>query len=148
MDWTILGIAPTDDKKAITAAYRAKLKTTNPEDKPEEFKALRGAYEEALRLADQPAVEPELDESPVGRWTRKLDELYNDYPRRIDPENWKLLLSEDICQGLDTRPMVEEALLNYLMERYYLPRQVWQVLDEAFSWMERGGKNRDEITTL
>ena len=37
MDWTILGIAPTDDKKAITAAYRAKLKTTNPEDKPQEF---------------------------------------------------------------------------------------------------------------
>ena len=22
MDWTILGIGPTDDKKAITAAYR------------------------------------------------------------------------------------------------------------------------------
>ena len=38
MDWTILGIAPTDDKKAITAAYRAKLRTTNPEDKPEEFR--------------------------------------------------------------------------------------------------------------
>lgn len=138
MEWTILGITPTDDKKAITAAYRAKLKTTNPEDKPEEFKALRAAYEEALRLADQPAVEPEVDESPVGRWMRKLDELYNHFPRRIDPKNWKLLLSEDICQGLDTRPMVEEALLNYLMERYYLPRQVWQVLDEAFSWMERG----------
>ena len=79
MDWTILGIAPTDDKKAITAAYRAKLKTTNPEDKPEEFKALRAAYEEALRLADQPAEEPVRDESPVGLWTEKLDSLYNHY---------------------------------------------------------------------
>ena len=137
MDWKILGIAPTDDKKAITAAYRTKLRTTNPEDKPEEFKALRNAYEEALRLADQPAQEPVADESPLGIWTRKLDELYNNYSRRINAENWKTLLSEDICQGLDTRPMVEEALLNYLMERYYLPRQVWQVLDEAFSWMER-----------
>lgn len=137
MDWTILGIAPTDDKKAITAAYRAKLKTTNPEDKPEEFKALRAAYEEALRLADQPDEEPVRDESPVGLWTEKLDALYNDYTHRIDAENWKALLSEDICQALDTRPMVEEALLNYLMEHYYLPRSVWETLDEAFSWMER-----------
>ena len=76
MDWTILGIGPTDDKKAITAAYRAKLKVTNPEDKPEEFKALRAAYEEALRLADQPA--PEVDESPVGRWMAQVEAVYND----------------------------------------------------------------------
>ena len=75
MDWTILGIGPTDDKKAITAAYRAKLKVTNPEDKPEEFKALRAAYEEALRLADQPA--PAVDESPVGRWMAQVEAVYN-----------------------------------------------------------------------
>ena len=51
MDWFILGIEPTKDKTAITNAYRNKLRQTNPEDKPEEFKALRLAYEEALRLA-------------------------------------------------------------------------------------------------
>ena len=51
MNWTLLGIAPTQDKQAITAAYRVQLAYTNPEDKPEEFKALRTAYEEArLRL--------------------------------------------------------------------------------------------------
>ena len=137
MDWTILGIAPTDDKKAITAAYRAKLKTTNPEDKPQEFKALRAAYEEALRLADQPAQEPVRDESPVGLWTEQLDELYNCYPRRIETDPWRELLAQDVCLGLDTRPMVEEALLSYLMEHYYLPRAVWQILGDAFSWQER-----------
>ena len=137
MDWTILGIAPTDDKRSITAAYRAKLKTTNPEDNPEAFKALRAAYEEALRLADQPATEPERDESPLGLWKQKLEALYKDYPSRIQPENWKALLSEDVCQALDTRPLAEEALLNFLMERYFLPRSVWQTLDEGFSWLER-----------
>ena len=50
---TILGIEPTKDKKAITKAYRGKLAQVNPEDRPEEFKALRGAYEEALKLADK-----------------------------------------------------------------------------------------------
>lgn len=52
MNWTLLGIEPTKDKKAITVAYRAKLAHTNPEDKPNEFKALRAAYEEALKLAE------------------------------------------------------------------------------------------------
>ena len=33
MDWNILGIAPTKDKKAITAAYRTRLRETNPEEK-------------------------------------------------------------------------------------------------------------------
>ena len=140
MDWTILGIAPTDDKKAITAAYRAKLRTTNPEDKPEEFKALRSAYEEALRLADQGPVETEADESPLGRWKAALAALYHDFPRRIRPEAWRELLDDPICAGLDTRPQAEEALLGFLMEHYYLPRAVWRTLDAAFSWVERSGE--------
>ena len=52
MDWFILGIQPTKDKKVIADAYRQKLRQTNPEDKPEEFKALRLAYEEALVYAE------------------------------------------------------------------------------------------------
>lgn len=137
MDWTILGIAPTDDKKAITAAYRAKLKTTNPEEKPEEFKALRSAYEEALRLADQAKEAPVRDESPVGRFMERVSALYSNYPARINAENWRELLKDDVCAALDTRPLVEEALMKFLMERYFIPRSVWQVLDAAFSWMER-----------
>jgi len=68
MNWMLLGIEPTQDKKAITAAYRAQLAHTNPEDKPEEFKKLRAAYEEALRLADGKGTEPVRDESPIGLW--------------------------------------------------------------------------------
>ena len=34
MDWFLLGIEPTKDKAAITAAYRQTLRQTNPEDKP------------------------------------------------------------------------------------------------------------------
>lgn len=135
MDWTILGIGPTDDKKAITAAYRAKLKVTNPEDKPEEFKALRAAYEEALQLADQPAAAE--DTSPVGRWAARVEAIYNDFPARISPEAWQELLRDDVCAGLDTRQQAEEALLGFLIQHYYLPRSVWQTLDSAFGWLER-----------
>lgn len=137
MNWKLLAIEPTKDKKAITAAYRAQLSHTNPEDKPEEFKALRAAYEEALRLAEEPETEMKRDKSPIGLWTEKLRALYGDYARRIRPEGWKELLEEDVCVALDKRPQTEEALLRFLMEDYFLPQEVWQLLDETFSWSRR-----------
>ena len=51
--WTHLGIEKTKDIEAINAAYHNKLPLVNPEDKPEEFNALRAEYEEALRYAKQ-----------------------------------------------------------------------------------------------
>lgn len=135
MDWFVLGIAPTKDKAAITAAYRQKLRQTNPEDKPEEFKALRAAYEEAMALADR--EEEARDESPVGLWMAEVEALYQDYPGRIDPNRWEELLRRDICMGLDSRGAAEEALMRFLMENYCLPRQVWLVLNQAFSFTER-----------
>ena len=137
MDWFLLGIEPTKDKAAITAAYRQKLRQTNPEDKPEEFKALRASYEEAMALAEQedgPAVK---DESPVGLWVSEMENLYADYARRIRPDCWKALMASDVCVGLDTRPAAEEALLKFLMQNYYLPQCVWQVLDETFAFSQR-----------
>ena len=137
MDWTLLAIAPTNDKKAITAAYRARLAYVNPEEKPEEFKALRAAYEEALLLADREAQPSAQDESPVGLWLAQVRAVYSDFPRRIDPAVWQELLAQDVCTALDTRPLAEEALLRFLTEEFYLPQTVWQVLDDAFRWEER-----------
>lgn len=110
MDWMLLGIDPTENKQTITAAYRAKLVHTNPEDRPEEFKALRAAYEEALRLADGKNATPVRDESPVGLWMERVRTLYDNFARRIRPENWQKLLDDDICAALDTRPLAETAL--------------------------------------
>lgn len=140
MDWTILGIEPTEDKKAITAAYRARLRHVNPEDKPEEFKALRSTYEQALELCNMPFQPEERDESPLGLWKERLRLLYMDFPSRISVESWQELLNEDICLALDSRPMVEEALLRFLMEDFYIPQAVWQYLDGVFDWQLRRGE--------
>ncbi len=137
MDWTILGIEPTEDKKAITAAYRARLRHVNPEDKPEQFKALRAAYEQALELCGKAAQPEERDESPLGLWLERLRLLYMDFPARISVESWQELMSEDICLSLDSRPLVEDALLRFLMEDFYIPQAVWQYLDSVFDWQSR-----------
>lgn len=136
MNWLLLGIEQTKDKKAITMAYRNQLKNTNPEDKPEEFKALRAAYEEALRLADL-NEEITADTTPVGLWTEQMKALYADYASRIRRENWEKLLRDDIVIGLDTKANVEEALLTFLMEDYFIPQSVWQLLDDVFHLCER-----------
>lgn len=137
MDWYILGIKPTKDKKAIKDAYLQKLRHTNPEDKPEEFKALRTAYEKAIALADQADSETVRDESPVELWMDAIVKLYEDYASRINPACWKALMDSDVCIGLDTRPVAEEALMEFLMENYHLPKAVWQVLDETFQFSQR-----------
>lgn len=50
--WKILGISKTKDKNKIRRAYAKALKNSNPEEKPEEFKKLRKAFEEAIEFAD------------------------------------------------------------------------------------------------
>lgn len=139
MNWKLLGIEETKDKKAIKQAYRNKLSEVNPEDKPEEFMALRAAYEEALQLSDA-ANTDEAPKTEVDLWRDKLQALYDDFQKRIDVRYWEQLLSEDVCVALDTRPQIEETLLRFFMETYRIPQSVWKYLDERFSFSTRVGE--------
>ena len=63
--WEILGIEPTWDQGAVRRAYAAAAARYNPEEHPEEFLAVRQAYEQALafaRSAEEPVEVPELAE--------------------------------------------------------------------------------------
>lgn len=55
--WDILGIAPTDDARAIRSAYATRLKTIDPEVDPQAFIQLRAAFE-AVRGQGAWQVEP------------------------------------------------------------------------------------------
>ena len=135
MIWKILGIEPTKDKKAITQAYREQLMHTNPEEKPEEFKQLRNAYEEALKYADNQGLRTE--KTAVELWRDRLDDLYKDFHKRNSVECWKQLLSDDVCVAIDTRIAAEETMLEYFMNNYFITHDVWVFLNERFSWVER-----------
>lgn len=131
--WRILGIDPTADKAAITAAYRSRLSGANPEDDPEAFKQLRAAYEQALALAKQAAAADSGTLNEADRWIAQVDEVYRDVRRRRNAAEWQWLLNEEYCQRPANRVQARDNLLRYLAEHYFLPHAIWQLLEETFS---------------
>ncbi|MCI2047087.1 MAG: tetratricopeptide repeat protein [Faecalibacterium sp.] len=135
--WNILGLSPTADRAAITKAYHEKLPGANPEDSPEAFKALRTAYEQALALAGQVRdTRDEAEKTAAERWADHLDSLYQEIAARRTPAAWQALLEEDFSLALITRSQARDVLLRYLMEHFFLPQEIWRMLDDFFSLRE------------
>ncbi len=140
--WVNLGIEQTTDTEAITNAYREKLKLVNPEDKPQEFMTLHAEYEAALKYAKE--AEKSADTSaltPVELWIRKIDEIYREFSRRTDLNEWQDIFSDELCEGIDSRLDARDALLKFLMKQSLLPSDVWNLIIEKFSLKEC----RDEL---
>ncbi|MDO4328031.1 MAG: tetratricopeptide repeat protein [Lachnospiraceae bacterium] len=131
----ILGIPETKDEAEIKMAYMRLLKSANPEDDPEGFKRLRQAYEEAVHLAGQPE-EKESEEgeegpkSEIDLWLERVDRLYQNLLIRADPARWEEILSDPVCQELDTALEARERFLAYLMNHIRLPHTVWKLMNE------------------
>ena len=134
--WEILGIAKTKDKREITRAYRDRLSDTNPEDKPEEFKELRNAYEEALAYAEKPE-EMKDEDRKADTWLKQLEDIYEDFSRRRDVAEWEDLFSDGLLEGISGRMRAESELLNYLMDHYFIGHTVWECMEKHFSFLER-----------
>ncbi len=134
--WTNLGIEKTNDIDKITEAYHEKLKLVHPEEKPEEFMALREEYEAALGYARQTDEADKAPKTPIDLWIEKVNAVYNELSRRIDISEWTELLKDDVCQALDSRLDARNALLRSTMDNCALPQNVWQLLDSEFALTE------------
>ncbi len=156
--WSVLGIEETRDKDKLKAAYREKLLGVNPEDDAEGFMRLRRAYEEAVKLADRSnyndisfdddedadSEDNETETKFTFKYNEKynalleeIDEIYNDYEKRIDEENWDRILNKDEFISLDTSEEATDVLIKYLMENFLLPHVIWKKIVYTLGIKER-----------
>lgn len=145
--WELLGIEQSGDESVIKEAYLKKLPQFHPEDNPEGFRLLRQALEEALKSAKEMQKEREAGEEGIkntqmmdSREIRVLlkdtENLYRDYGRRIQPEEWKNLLSCPVCQDLENQKEAGWAMLGFFMDHPYIPHGCYAVLEENFGWLD------------
>lgn len=140
--WDILGCEETKDREILKTAYRKKLKNVNPEDDPDGFMRLREAYEEAVRLSE---VEDDFkDESHDSELLSAIKSLYMDYSRRISVDQWEELLDRDEFVALDSASDAFDTLIRFLMEKFFVPKEIWKLIVERFD-IESRAKELGEI---
>ena len=145
--WNILEIDATKDEELIKKAYRTKLMHTNPEDDPEGFKKLREAYEEAVKLIyeSDEEVEDDTPKTEVDFWLVKVEEIYKNWKRRIDVNEWKKILEDEVCIALDTSDEASEKLLVFLMQNYNIIYEVWNEINKTFDYLNLKSEIREKF---
>ncbi len=146
--WTFLGIEATGDEGEIRKAYLERLPGYHPEEDAEGFRQLREALEEALKEAKELREKQEtrgkgilIQSEMMGReeiqdFLKQVETVYQDYGRRIQPEEWRKVLALPVCRELETQREAGWAFLGFLMDHFHLPHSCYQVFDQIFGWTE------------
>lgn len=138
--WIRLGIDPTNDLDAIRLAYRGRLPAHHPETDPEGFKALRAAYDEALRLArEQEATAPVDSEQPAEEAAAhpaliSFHTLLEEPALRFDPQAWQRYIAELDELPLDELDELSWQLLRALYDCGPLSHQCAGMLARRLAW--------------
>lgn len=130
-NWSILGISKTKDENKIKEAYYEKLKIVHPEENPEGFKLLRKAYEEVLDEINE-VDEDESCLNNIEKWIKVVEKNYEKFSLRISEESWKNVLNDNVCNSLDTKEEAKLKLLKFIMDHYYLPTTIFNLINEKF----------------
>ncbi|WP_055106991.1 J domain-containing protein [Paenibacillus ihumii] len=69
--------------------------------------------------------------------------LYQDFPARLNLQLWVELLGSDILWDIDAHREISDRMLDFCEQHYFLPREVWHLLEDAFRWRERSAEEED-----
>ena len=172
--WGLLGIEPTDDKKAIKRAYARQSRNCHPEEHPDEFDKLHQAYQAALELSGKTEYVTEIFNTPeLFKRAEKereercreseipYEELISKGAETEQAENVKNLLigieyyhGQDACGTGDADEQFREKLEKWL-SLFRETRYAETVFDEEFlkrlcQWMKqnKGMLSEIEITAV
>jgi tetratricopeptide (TPR) repeat protein len=140
--WDTLKIEKTTDEEKIKAAYRAELVHTNPEENPEGFKKLRTAYEEACEWARK----AKKQKKPIEQWLYDMEQVYENFYRRIDEDEWDEIFDNEVCTDLDTQEEARFEMIRFLMEHYFLPQFVWKRAWDVFEFEEDRDMIKEKVS--
>ncbi|NUE96564.1 hypothetical protein GYW75_09265 [Gilliamella sp. ESL0232] len=151
--WQLLGIEKTTDQAAIRQAYRAQLPSYHPETDPDGFKALREAYESAIKyaqspetMADEPKSESEQQQEVSVSLTEKqlkaneICEAYQtllDDPRRcFNVNEWQKFIGSFYDYSMAVIDSVKWRLLEISYESKNISESCVKLLADSLRWRQ------------
>ncbi|EFG0980836.1 J domain-containing protein [Escherichia marmotae] len=135
--WQILEIESTTQIDIIRQAYLARLPLCHPETDPQGFKALRQAYEEALRLAVNP-VEESVDEKSNAAVEHEalsaFRALLNSESERFQPSAWQKFIQQLNNYNMEEVDQLRWSLCAIAIEARYLSLNCASLLAGRLNW--------------
>ena len=66
----------------------------------------------------------------------KIEDLYNDFFSRIELKCWQEIFDNEIMWDLECKEIINQRMLDFLLDHYFLPKEVWNFFDLTFHWSE------------
>lgn len=80
---------------------------------------------------------------PVSTFMDQVHALYSNFPARMDTHSWLELLSSDTLWNVHYQRAISDILLDYFEQHYFLPSEVWHLLEDSFRWRARSMEDED-----
>lgn len=110
------------------------------EDDEEDFDEY---YDDDYDFADELNEEYDEPAHPVNEFMDEVSSLYLDFSSRMDIHLWLELLSSDTLWNIDNQRAISGKMLEFLEQNYFLPSEVWQLLEDSFRWKGRSMEDED-----
>ncbi|WP_050182034.1 sodium/calcium exchanger protein [Domibacillus robiginosus] len=113
---------PKQESQAQTAVQEAPVNTYT--------------YEEEEEPPFVYTSEQAAEENAVGALLQQAEQLYEDITQRIQPGNWISLLNDPALWDLTVKKEAALELFDFFKQHPFLPKEVWQLLEDSFHWRE------------